>query len=75
MFEEADDDWVEDYVRRRSMIEGYRAARRESWGMQGFADAAAQYGDSVDDYYYDDATERVFLDEAGVSTHMYWQDK
>mmetsp|Transcript_72210 Transcript_72210/g.174916 ORF Transcript_72210/g.174916 Transcript_72210/m.174916 type:complete len:375 (+) Transcript_72210:3-1127(+) len=68
VFEEADDDWIEDYVRRRSMIEGYRAARRESWGKQGFADAAAQYGDSVDDYYYDEATSRAFDEEAEDST-------
>ena len=51
------------------MIEGYRAARRESWGMMDFADAAAEHGDTVDDYYYDEAyggEERDPEEDSGV---------
>ena len=37
IFEEADDDWQEAYIHNKTVLEGFRAARRESWGLQDFA--------------------------------------
>ena len=49
IFEESDDNWQESYIHNKTVLEGYRAARRESWGLQDFADSFDQMDGEGDD--------------------------
>ena len=55
VFEEADDDWQDDYIHNKTVLEGYRAARRQSWGIQDFSEFAS--GQMGDDSYYEEEEE------------------
>jgi hypothetical protein len=49
VFEEADDDWQDDYIHNKTVLEGYRAARRQSWGLQDFSSTFNQMYDSSEE--------------------------
>ena len=49
MFEEADDNWQDDYIHNKTVLEGYRAARRQSWGLQDFSSTFDQMNPEDDD--------------------------
>ena len=57
VFEEADDDWQDDYIHNKTVLEGYRAARRQSWGIQDFSEFASTFGQMGDDSYYEEEEE------------------
>ena len=57
IFEESDDNWQESYIHNKTVLEGYRAARRESWGLQDFADSFDQMDGEGDDDDDDDDEE------------------